>query len=601
MVLPQYKLARELEEHLGDPFDARNAVSFESAVKLDELEVYPEEACAALNEWGLSRFYVPVELGGEPASCEEVLHLLRVVARRDLTTAIAHAGTYLGALPVWMEGGPAQQERLAGLVLGGGQVALGLSERAHGSDLLASDVSLRRAVTGDRLSGKKWLIGNATRSRAITVFARTEDGGGPKGFSLLLHDKDGCRGGTCRPLPRVKTHGLRGADISGFEFEDCAVGADDFVGEAGRGLEILLNALQVTRTVCAAFSLGAADTALRVTLDFASHRRLYNSTVVEIPYPRALLLECFLDLLVCECAAVCGARALHAAPEQMSVWSAVVKTFVPLTAEQLIQRLSVVLGARFYLREGHCHGVFQKLLRDNAIVGLFDGSTAVNFESIALQLPHRLREGRPGAAENSARQSMRAIFDLAAPLPACRFDAFDMMCRGADPVLASLVELADEMPAVCADCPEPTREALRQLLRALREQVARLRSATAASKSQARPGGRPSAEQFRLAQAYGTVHTAACCLQLWMHSRRHLEPFFREGVWLVLCLRRLLGEDALRIDDATLLGWENSAAEEMVRLHRENRLFSLAPFELARRRTASPPSTAVSSKSVGGG
>ena len=588
MTLPQYKLARELEEHLGDPFDARSTFSFKSAVELDEAEVFPEQAFGMLNDWGLHRRYVPVELGGEPASYEGLLHLLRVVARRDLTAAIAHGGTYLGAIPVWMAGSAAQQSKLADIVLDGGQVALGLTEQGHGSDLLAGDVAARRGAAADGLHGKKWLIGNATRSRAVTVFARTDERGGPKGFSLLLLDKADCGGGTCRPLPRVKTHGLRGADISGIEFQGCRLAPDAFVGEAGRGLEIVLNALQVTRTLCAAFSLGAADTALRITLDFAAQRRLYNSTVAEIPYPRELLLECFLDLLICECAAASGARALHAAPEQMSVWSAVVKTFVPLTVERMMQTLSVVLGARFYLREGYCHGLFQKILRDNAVVSLFDGSTAVNFEGIALQLHGRLREERPDASAEFARRSMGIIFDLAAPLPACRFDAFDMMCRGADPVIASLPTLGDELPAACADCPEPVRDALRHLLRALREKVAWLRAEVAAGKGRERPGARPSAGQFRLAQDYAGLHAAASCLHLWTRSRRHLDPFLREGVWLILCLRRLLGRDAPKADDSTLSDWRALVTGEMLRLHRENRLLSLVPFALSRRGAAPP-------------
>ena len=46
-------------------------------------------------------------------------------------------------------------------------------------------------------------------------------------------------------------------------------------------------------------------------------------------------------------------RAIHVAPEQLSVWSAVVKYSVPTTIEAAITSLARVLGGRHYLREGN--------------------------------------------------------------------------------------------------------------------------------------------------------------------------------------------------------------------------------------------------------
>src|SRR5215212_3586056 len=123
MPLTQYEPARSLEGYLGDPLDACSAVSFDSAVSLDEAESYPSEAVSALNAWGLHAYYVPPALGGKMESFEELLHLVRAVSRRDLTLSVAHGGTFLGSIPVWIAGGAAQQTGLAELVLSGGQVS----------------------------------------------------------------------------------------------------------------------------------------------------------------------------------------------------------------------------------------------------------------------------------------------------------------------------------------------------------------------------------------------------------------------------------------------------------------------------------------------
>src|SRR5436309_2431459 len=73
----------------------------------------------------------------------------------------------------------------------------------------------------------------------------------------------------CLQLPaEVRTHGIRGADISGIGFAAAAVPAGALVGDVGRGLYVVLKSLQLTRTVCTVLSLGAADHALRIAAQF---------------------------------------------------------------------------------------------------------------------------------------------------------------------------------------------------------------------------------------------------------------------------------------------------------------------------------------------
>ena len=583
MTMVQKTQALELEDYLGDPFDSRNVFSFRTAVEMDELEAYPEAACDMLNDWGLPAYYVPAKLGGKFTSFEQVLNLMRVVARRDLTAAIAHGKTYLGAVAVWMAASVEQQSKLARIILDRGQVSLGLTEQGHGSDLMASDVEVRHEGEKYRLYGRKWLINNATRSRALTVFTRTDPQGGPRGFSLLLVDKAEIDRRQYSLVPKIKTHGIRGADISGIQFSGCSISPDAFIGKIGSGLDITLKALQVTRTMCSALSLGAADTALRITLDFAQQRRIYNNTVVDIPYPRQLLLESFLDLLVCDCTAVGGARALHVAPEQMSVWSAVVKNFVPVTVETLIQQLSRVLGARFYLREDHCAGMFQKIVRDNAIVSLFDGSTAVNLEMIALQLRRRLRENPDTNTRETPEDKLSTIFNIAEPLPEFIYEAFDLSCPGADPVFSTLSRINNQLEAFWAAAPDGVANALKSLVTELQGAVSALRTEVEAAWKSNALGTRPSARLFRLAQRYSTLHAAASCLHLWTRSREHLDPFFSDGIWLILALRRLLGSSAIVTDDATVAKWEGQVFDELLKLHRDNRLFAVTTLALSPR------------------
>lgn len=81
---------------------------------------------------------------------------------------------------------------------------------------------------------------------------------GTRGYSLLLVDKDLLAEGSHTCLPAAKTHGIRGADISGIAFDGAVVPASALIGEEGEGIETVLRSLQITRTICAALSVGAA-------------------------------------------------------------------------------------------------------------------------------------------------------------------------------------------------------------------------------------------------------------------------------------------------------------------------------------------------------
>ena len=137
-------------------------------------------------------------------SYEALLGLLRVIGRRDLTVAIAHGKTYLGAVAAWVGGSAKQQRRLACSIKKREQVALALTEKTHGSDLLAAEVRATKVSGGYVLDGAKWLINNATRSAVITVFARTAEAGGARGFSFFLVNKGDLERRPTPTRPRLK-------------------------------------------------------------------------------------------------------------------------------------------------------------------------------------------------------------------------------------------------------------------------------------------------------------------------------------------------------------------------------------------------------------
>jgi alkylation response protein AidB-like acyl-CoA dehydrogenase len=576
--LTQCASAEELERQLGDPCHPESAFSFQRAVELDENDAFPETACAMLDGQRFHDIYIPAALGGAWRDTDEITMLMRLVARRDLTVAIGYGKTFLGSLPVWMDGSTEQQEALRDIIRDRGQVSLALTERAHGGDLAATDVTA--TLEGDRLrlAGEKWLINNATRGRALSVLASMGETEPPHPLSMIFVDKRQVLAGACRHLPKNLTHGIKGADISGIAFDDCVLPASSIIGRPGRGFSTVLRLLQLTRVGCCPLSLGAGDTALRATLDFALSRQLYGQTMFELPYARSLITSSFVGLLIAEAVTLTAARTLHVLPTQLGVASAISKYIVPTTVEGLIRDLSVALGARYYLRSGHWSGIFEKIVRDNAIVGLFDGSTVVNLDALAAQLP-ALADGR--RATPIDLESSRALGELSAPLPAFDLSRISLLSGGRNDVVALLPKLARELEDL--DAAEGEAEVLATIRALLGTIIGELQRDEAAIRTlgDERSERFKSPRVFALAQRYGLVYAAAACAQLWFWNRGASEALVGRPEWLALALAHLA--DRLRPHHGEQPPPRAVAAveAEMVRMHLASRLFSLLPVQLA--------------------
>ncbi|MCY0947063.1 acyl-CoA dehydrogenase [Streptomyces antarcticus] len=438
-----HALTEWLEQSLGDPRDRRRALSFARAAAAYRAEEFPAEACGALDALGLPRWFAPAEHGGELHDLDELLQIVRTLARRDLTVVIGYVKTYLGAVAVWLAGSPEQAVRLAERIGSGAVVSLALTERDHGSDLLAGEVTAQPLPGGGyRLDGEKWLINNATRSGLLCVLARTASEGGPRGFTLLLADKSQLASGSWRALPAVPTHGVRGADISGLVLEAAELPEAARTGAQGEGLEIVLKGFQLTRTLCSGMSLGALDQALRLVLEFADRHRLYGRRLLELPHAARALAEAYADLLAAEAVAIVATRGAHTLPGELSVASAAVKYLVPTMADRSLGELRQLLGARAMLERDHMDGLFQKIERDHRIVGIFDGSTLVNLTALVTQFPLLARGYREGRVDEAG---VAAAASPGRPLPPLDAAALSLQSRDGNSLVQSLPGTADRV------------------------------------------------------------------------------------------------------------------------------------------------------------
>ncbi|WP_030320798.1 acyl-CoA dehydrogenase family protein, partial [Streptomyces sp. NRRL B-3229] len=541
---PVFRTAALLDHRLGDPDDDGRLFSYARCGSLDDREEFPVEICRELDFLGLPASYVPVAYGGSLGGYEQVLQQMRAIARRDLTVAVAHGKTFLGAVSVWVGGSREQAEALARPVLDGAVVSWGLTERDHGSDLLAGEVVARPDTGGGySVSGEKWLINNANRGRFVCVLARTgeRDGdgsapGGARDFSLLLIDKARLDPAVCRPLPAVRLHGIRGADISGVTFAGAPVPGAALVGEEGAGAEIVLKSLQLTRILCASLSLGAADNALDLATGYALERQAYGSTLIDLPQTRRMLAQSYADVLLAEAVTLVSGRSIHALTGELATVSAITKFFVPTLVDQVIGRLGTVLGARSLLvGPTFRHGRFQKVQRDHRIVGIFDGNTLVNLHSLVNHFPLLARQWKKGTVD---AQGLAAATDLAAELPEFDRDRLSLLPRTGSSLVQALAAGTRELSALAARGEAPVSLARRA------EAVGAAAEGLAARLAAHRPTAVDvPAAAFRLAERYADCYAASAAVHLWLRNREtqaDRSGLWADGLWLEAVLARLL-------------------------------------------------------------
>lgn len=401
-----------LERSLGDPFDPLNPVGFVAVAAADERREPVSGAAPLLAEFGLNDEFVPTELGGRLRDVDGLIEVMQALGRRDPSLALAHVGIPLvGAVGLWTRGRDEQRRAAAELLLRGGRLtaAFGWGLACHQLPRLDLGSTTPGPDPAMTLSGRSHLVADADRADAFLVPARVDPATRGRAREWLLVQLDGTSPGTVEHLPRLRTLGLTGVRFAGVEFHGLRLAPDsvldgdredDYSGEdiaAGTSATVL-------RTALPAIAMAGLDTALRLTFHHLRSRRLYGAAASDLPAIRSLLARTFVDLMACECLAMTAARMISRLPAQAELYSLASFCLASDVVPAAMYRLSIGLGARFYVRDGSL-GMFQKLLRDLKPLGLGGADIA----AARLALVGRTSSSRPLDDEPLPREAFRTL------------------------------------------------------------------------------------------------------------------------------------------------------------------------------------------------
>jgi alkylation response protein AidB-like acyl-CoA dehydrogenase len=156
---------------------------------------------------------------------------------------------------------------------------LALTEPDCGTDLQAIRTRARREGDHYVVDGAKTWITNSVEGQILAVLLKTDPQARPphKGMSLLLIEK----GPGFKVVRKLEKLGYRGIDTGELVFENCRVPVSNRVGAEGRGLQQVLNGLELGRINVAARGVGLAQACLRESLAYAQTRKTFGRAIAE--------------------------------------------------------------------------------------------------------------------------------------------------------------------------------------------------------------------------------------------------------------------------------------------------------------------------------
>lgn len=216
---------------------------------------------------------VPEEYGGVGLSMSQYLPVLGEFSKiQGGIRVVVHVHNSM-AHALWELGNDVQRkEILPGCVEGTNSVAFALTEPDYGS---GADLGTTIVRDGDDyvINGRKWLITNSDFATHFIVFGKTDPNGGEDAVSAVLVERN-THGFTIEALP--ETMGCKGGQHGLLTFVDVRVPVSNLLGEEGRGLAQMEQALEISRVFIAATSLGTAERSLELAVQQAKERKTFG-------------------------------------------------------------------------------------------------------------------------------------------------------------------------------------------------------------------------------------------------------------------------------------------------------------------------------------
>jgi butyryl-CoA dehydrogenase len=276
---------------------------------------------------------------------------------------------------------PQREKYLVPAARGERRDAVAITEEAAGSDPSAVRTSAVRDGGGYRISGNKWFVTVGDVADFLIVLAVVGPGNAP---TLFLVDRD-APGVSIVRTPRY-THTFV-YEHPEFAFDNVRVGPDAVLGDVGHGYELTRDWFTEERLMIAARTIGAAERALTLATDWASHRIQGGEPLINRQLIRGMIADSVLDIAVNRAFTHQVAWEFDQGRDRKTLHAraATAKLAASEASNRVADRAVQIFGGRGYMRDNPVERIWRELRVDR----IWEGTSEIQRLIIANEVAKR--------------------------------------------------------------------------------------------------------------------------------------------------------------------------------------------------------------------
>ncbi len=339
------------------------------AQEAEEQEHNAPELLQELASMGYCGIGTPEKYGGSALDAVSYALMITELSYGDASVGVTVSVTNsLVQDPIMMFGTEEQKERFlpdlaAGKVWGG----FALTEPSAGTD--SAGTRTTAVLDGDHyvLNGTKNFITNGGFAGTFVVFARGDREDKHHGISAFVVQK-GTPGFSIGK--KEDKLGIRASSTTELVFEDCRLPRENLLGEWGGGFKVAMKTLDNGRIGIAAQSLGIAQRALDLAVEYAKGREQFDRPLAKFQHNQFKLADMATDveasrLLLMQAAWEKDQGVRH------SKAAAMAKLFASEAAHRVCHAALQIHGGYGYIKEYE----IERLYRDQRICEIYEGTS----------------------------------------------------------------------------------------------------------------------------------------------------------------------------------------------------------------------------------
>lgn len=347
----------------------------------DEQGAIPKDLLDKMAGLGLMGICIPAEYGGAGMDYLAYLIALEEICKASASVGLAMTvNNTLYGDPLLRFGSHEQKRRW--LIPAAKGERLGcycLTEPGSGSDAMSLSTSATPDSTGFVLNGTKQFITNGEIASVAIVFATVDKNKGYMGVTAFLVDKATPGFSVSK---KERKMGLLASDTCEIALQQVKVGADQVLGNVGKGYQVAFSTLDAGRIGITAQSLGIAEACLEAAVSYAKRREQFGKPIAEFEAIQWMLADMATEI---EAARLLMYRAAMLKAEGRSRFTreaSMAKLYASEMANRVASHAMQIFGGSGYMKDYP----IERYFRDARATPLYEGTSEIQRLVIARDL-----------------------------------------------------------------------------------------------------------------------------------------------------------------------------------------------------------------------